>query len=63
MCQLRSEVALASCSASRVAIDWTSSDMSAAERELAIKVRGARKSYGRLEVLKDLDMNVPYASM
>ncbi len=33
------------------------------ERESAIEVRGARKSYGKLEVLSGLDMNVPYASM
>lgn len=33
------------------------------QRESAIKVREARKSYGRLEVLRGLDMNVPYASM
>ncbi len=33
------------------------------EGELAIEVRGARKSYGRMEILKGLNMNVPYASM
>ena len=31
--------------------------------ELAIKVRGAQKSYGSLEVLKGLNMDVPYGCM
>lgn len=30
---------------------------------LAIKVRGAQRSYGSLKVLKGLDMDVPYGSM
>ena len=33
------------------------------ELELAIKVRGAVKAYGSHQVLKGLDMDVPYGSM
>lgn len=33
------------------------------ERELAIQVRAAVKSYGSLRVLKELDMSVPYGCM
>ena len=36
---------------------------SAMEEELAIEVRAAHKSYGSLEVLKDLNMDVPYGCM